>query len=145
VRIALGSDNPSSGSRDALSNLAAARREGVFDDAGLLDLATRASAEVARLPAGGYEEGCVADFVVVDDLDRFLDGDRRAIALVVSRGRAAYGDADLLDRAEVGGRELVVDGAVRRLAEASANRLRAVLRTHPAVSGVTWLEGVRLL
>jgi cytosine/adenosine deaminase-related metal-dependent hydrolase len=144
VRVALGSDSPLSGSRDALSNLAAARREGLFDDPALLDLATRASAEVARLPAGGYDDGCVADFVVVDDLDRFLDGDRRAIGLVVARGRAAYGDAELLDRAEVGGRDLVVDGALRRLAESSASRLHAVLRAHPAVSGVTWLDGVRL-
>jgi len=144
VRVALGSDSPPSGSRDALSNLAAARREGLFDDPALLDLATRASAEVARLPAGGYEEGGVADFVVVDDLDRFLDGDRRTIALVVARGRAAYGEADLLDRAEVGGGDLVVDGAIRRLAESSWSRLRAVLRAHPAVSGAAWLEGVRL-
>lgn len=145
VRIALGSDNPPSGSRDALSNLAAARREGVFDDAALVDLATRASAEVARLPAGGYEEGCVADFLVIEDLDRFLAGDRGAIALVVARGRAVYGEAELLDRAEVAGRDLVVDGAARRLAEASAHRLRAVLRMHPALRGVTWLDGVRVL
>jgi cytosine/adenosine deaminase-related metal-dependent hydrolase len=143
VRVALGSDSPPSGSRDALSNLAAARREGVFDDAALLDLATRASGEVARLPVGGYEEGCVGDFVVVDDLDRFLSGDRTAIALVVARGRAAYGEAGLLDRAEVAGRDLEVDGAVRRLAEASAHRLHAVLRAHPALDGVTWLETVR--
>jgi hypothetical protein len=145
VRIALGSDSPPSGSRDALSNLAAARREGVFDDAALLDLATRASGEVARLPVGGYEEGCVGDFVVVDDLDRFLSGDRTAIALVVARGRAAYGEAGLLDRAEVAGRDLEVDGAVRRLAEASAHRLHAVLRAHPALDGVTWLDAVRVL
>lgn len=145
VRVGLGSDSPASGSRDALSNLAAARREGVFDDAALVDLATRASAEVARLPVGGYEDGCAADFVVVDDLDRFLDGDRRAIALVVARGKPSYGDADLLDRAEVGGRDMVVDGAVRRLAEAPARRLRAVLRTHPALRGVSWLDGVRVL
>jgi hypothetical protein len=93
---------------------------------------------------GGYEDGSVADLLVVDDLDRFLDGDRREIALVVAGGRPAYVEGDLLDQAEASGREVVVDGAVRRLAESSASRLRAVLRTHPAVSGVAWLDGVRL-
>src|SRR5262249_54431331 len=57
VRVGLGSDSAAAGARDALSNLAAARREGVFRDAELLPLATTLTAEVARLPAGAFSVG----------------------------------------------------------------------------------------
>ena len=144
VRVGLGSDSPATGSRDALSNLAAARREGVLDDAGLLTLATAESGAVGRLPVGGLEEGSVADLVVVDDLERFFEGDRRAIALVLVAGRAVYGDPQLMAAAAIGGLELMVDGSPRRLAAPHAPRLRALLKTHPAVSDVTWLRGVRI-
>src|SRR6266540_77857 len=144
VRVGLGSDSPATGSRDALSNLAAARREGVLDDAGLLTLATAESGAVGRLPVGGLEEGFVADLVAVDDLDRFLGGDRRAIALVLVAGRPVYGDPELLAAAAIDSLALTVDGSPRRLAAPHAARLRALLKAHPAVSAATWLRGVCL-
>ncbi len=142
VKVGLGSDSPATGARDALSNLAAARREGVLDDAGLIALATAESGAVARLPVGGLEEGSVADLVAVDDLERWFGGDRRAIALVLVGGRLAYGDPELLAGAAIGGLDLTVDGVPRRLATPLAARLRALLKAHPAVSTVTWLRGV---
>jgi hypothetical protein len=144
VRIGLGSDSPATGSRDALSNLAAARREGVLDDTALVHLATLESAEVARLPAGGIEEGSPADFVITGALDALLDGDRRALALVVVNGRPLYGEPPLLAAAGAAVREIRVDGAVRGLAEPFALRLRAIRKAHPAVSAVQWLSGISL-
>jgi amidohydrolase family protein len=142
VRVGLGSDSPAAGSRDALSTLAAARRECGFEGEDVLDLATRASAEVARLPRGGVEPGEVADLVVIDDLDRFLDGDRRSIALVVAGGRPLYGEARLLEAVQPRSRDFTVEGERRRLADPHGSRLRALLRAHPNVSAVTWLSGV---
>ena len=88
VRVGLGTDAPPAGARDALSNLAAARREGVLDDAALLRLATLDSAAVARLAPGGLEEGAPADLLAADSPERLLEGDRLAVALVVVRGEA---------------------------------------------------------
>jgi Amidohydrolase family len=144
VRLGLGSDSAATGSRDILSTLAAARREEAFDDETLLVLATRGSADVARLPAGGFEEGAVADFVAVTDLERFLTGDRSAIALVVVAGRPAYGRIDLLEAAEVPGRDVVVDGAPGRLAQPHGTRLQGLFRDHPGVRAITWLRGLLL-
>jgi cytosine/adenosine deaminase-related metal-dependent hydrolase len=87
VRVGLGSDSPASGVRDALSNLAAARAEGVWPDADLLDLATIGSAEVARLPVGGVHPGAVADLMVAEATERLLAGERTAVSLVVVAGR----------------------------------------------------------
>ena len=144
VRVGLGSDSPATGSRDALSNLAAARREGVLEDADLIALATVESGAVGRLPVGALEEGSVADLLAVDDLERWLGGDRSALALVLVAGRPAYGDPELLAAAGIDGPQLTVDGTPRRLAAAHAARLRALLKAHPAVSAATWLSGVRI-
>ena len=144
VRVGLGADSAATGSRDALSNLAAARREGLFSDAELLDLATRESAEVARLPLGGTEGGRPADLVVVADVPAFLAGDRRAIDLVLVDGRPLYGAPALVAATGAAAGEVEVDGERRLLAEPHAGRLRSLLRAHPAVSAVTWLHGVRL-
>ncbi|MDD1632983.1 MAG: amidohydrolase family protein, partial [Methylococcaceae bacterium] len=70
VGVGLGSDAPPTGTRDPVSNLAAARREGVVDDRALLRLATTGSAEVARLPSGGFEGGAPADLLVVSSPER---------------------------------------------------------------------------
>jgi 5-methylthioadenosine/S-adenosylhomocysteine deaminase len=144
VRIGLGSDGPPAGARDALSNLAAARREGVLDDAALLQLATGDSAAVARLPAGGFEDGAPADLLAVDSPERLLAGDRLAVSLLLVRGRAVYGDPSLLARAGRPASPLSVDGGRRALAEPLARRLAAILRRHPAARGAPWLSGVGL-
>ncbi|HUG53523.1 MAG TPA: amidohydrolase family protein [Vicinamibacteria bacterium] len=144
VRVGLGSDSPLSGARDALSNLAAARAEGVVADSELLDLATTESAEVARLPVGGTREGDPADLVVVDSLEALLAGDRRSVALVVTAGRARYGHPDLLAALGVRSAPLVVDGAPRAMEVDLARRAGSLLRRHPAVGRTRWAQGVEL-
>jgi cytosine/adenosine deaminase-related metal-dependent hydrolase len=144
VRVGLGSDAPSAGARDALSNLAAARREGVLDDEGLLLLATHDSGSVARLATGGFEDGDPADLLAVDAPERLLEGDRTAVALLLVRGEAVYGEPSLLAKAGRPAGPLSVDGASRALAEPLGRRLAAVLRRHPAARGASWLSGVAL-
>jgi len=138
VRIGLGSDSPASGVRDPLSNLAAARREGLLSDAELIDLATRASAEVARLPLGGTSPGAPADLIVVPSLERLLAGERAAIELVVRAGRLAFGRSEWLPAAAA----ITVDGEPRRLEPSVAARVAGLLRRYPQVRRATWLAGV---
>lgn len=142
VRLGLGSDSAAAGARDALSNLAAARREGVLSDTELLALATRGGGEVARLPVGALEPLAPADFVVVDALERFLEGERRAIALVVSAGRALYGTPELMAAAVRPALPLSVDGAERRLAAPLALRARSLFARHPAIRRAAWAAGL---
>jgi cytosine/adenosine deaminase-related metal-dependent hydrolase len=142
VRVGLGSDSPVSGVRDALSNLAAARAEGAVDDDALLDLATRGSADVARLPAGGLTPGARADLLAVESVDRLLAGERTAVALVLRRGAAVYGEPALLERAAPDAVALRVDGAPRRLAREPGSRARRLLGRWPALRGAAWIRGV---
>jgi cytosine/adenosine deaminase-related metal-dependent hydrolase len=142
VRIGLGSDSPATGVRDPLSNLAAARAEGLLTDAELIHLATRDSAEVARLPLGGVEAGQPADLAATDSIEALLAGDRRAIALVIVRGRALYGEPGLLDALGVKWKPVTVDGAARALDASLADRAAGLLRRHPAVASVPWLRGL---
>ena len=144
VAVGLGSDAPGAGARDALSNLGAARREGAFDDETLLQLATRGSGAVARLPVGGFEDGAVADLLAVRDPGRLLAGDRRAIALLVVRGRAVFGEPALVEAAGARALPVGVDGEPRGLAEPLARRLATILRRHPAARAATWLSGLGL-
>jgi cytosine/adenosine deaminase-related metal-dependent hydrolase len=144
VSVGLGSDAPSAGARDALSNLAAARREGALDDVALLRLATRDSAAVARLVPGGFEDGAPADLLVVDSPERLLAGDRLAVALLLVRGEVACGEPSLLVQAGRAAVAISVDGGRRALAEPLARRLATILRRHPAARGARWLAGVEL-
>jgi cytosine/adenosine deaminase-related metal-dependent hydrolase len=143
VRIGLGSDSPMSGARDALSSLSAARAEGVLGDVELVDLATRTGAEVARMPLGGTAEGDPADLVVLASVESWLRGERPAIALVMVGGRALYGEPGLLDALGVRWAAASVDGAERALEETLAERAAGLLRRHPALAAVSWLEGIR--
>jgi cytosine/adenosine deaminase-related metal-dependent hydrolase len=142
VPVGLGSDSPASGVRDALSNLAAARREGAVDDEALLALATRESAAVARLPAGGAEAGAAADLLVVETVDGLLAGDRAAVAMVVGAGRPLYGHEELMTQAGACSRPLTVDGRPRRIEDGLGRRAAALRRAHPALGRVAWLEAV---
>jgi hypothetical protein len=144
VSVGLGSDAPSAGARDALSNLAAARREGVLDDTALLRLATRDSAAVARLVPGGFEDKAPADLLAVDSPGRLLEGDRLAVALLLVRGEIACGEPSLLGQAGRAAVEISLDGGHRALAEPLARRLARILRCHPAARGAAWLAGVAL-
>jgi cytosine/adenosine deaminase-related metal-dependent hydrolase len=144
VSVGLGTDAPPAGARDALSNLAAARREGVLDDEALLRLATLDSAAVARLAPGGLEEGEPADLLAADSPERLLAGDRLGVALVVVRGEAVYGERALLSAAGRPVAPLSVDGAPRALAERLGRRFATILRRHPAARGASWLSGVGL-
>jgi cytosine/adenosine deaminase-related metal-dependent hydrolase len=144
VAVGLGSDAPSAGARDALSNLAAARREGVLDDTALLRLATRDSAAVARLSPGGFENGAPADLLAVDSPERILEGDRLAVALLLVRGEVACGEPSLVGQAGRAAVVISVDGGRRSLAEPFARRLASILRRHPAARGAVWLSGVAL-
>ncbi len=142
IPVGLGSDSPASGVRDALSNLAAARREGVLSDPELLTLATTDSAMVARLPVGGFEPGAPADFVAVRDLEGLLAGDRRGLALVITAGRPLLGERRLL--AGLGARSAPcrVAGSERALAEPLAKRALALGRAHRAVREAGFLADV---
>ena len=144
VSVGLGSDAPSAGARDALSNLAAARREGVLDDAALLRLATRDSAAVARFAPGGFENGAPADLLAVDSPERLLEGDRLAVALLLVRGAVACGEPSLLAQAGRAAVAISLDGGRRALVEPLARRLATILRRHPAARGALWLSGVAL-
>jgi len=144
VAVGLGSDAPSAGARDALSNLAAARREGVLDDAALLRLATRDSAAVARFAPGGFEDGAPADLLAVDSPERLLEGDRLAVALLLVRGAVACGEPSLLAQAGRAAVAISLDGGRRALVEPLARRLATILRRHPAARGALWLSGVAL-
>jgi cytosine/adenosine deaminase-related metal-dependent hydrolase len=143
VRLALGSDSPLSGVRDALSNLAVARRENVLADDALLRLATHDTAAVFGLPVGGTEPDAPADFVVVDDLDRLLAGDRRAIQLVIVAGRPVYGASRLMDALPIATRALTLDGPSRRLDAALGVILANLLARHPGLAQVLWLAAVK--
>jgi cytosine/adenosine deaminase-related metal-dependent hydrolase len=142
VRIGLGSDSPMSGARDPLSNLAAARGERIVTDAELVEMATSGSAEVARLPGGRTEPGQPADLVAVDSLEAWLDGDRRAIALVVAAGKPLYGAPALLDALGVRWRAVTVDGAARGLEAELARRAAGLMRAHAALADVEWMRGL---
>ncbi|HEX9188463.1 MAG TPA: amidohydrolase family protein [Vicinamibacteria bacterium] len=144
VSVGLGTDAPSAGARDALSNLAAARRERALGDQALLRLATRGSAAVARLPAGGFEAGAPADLLAVESPERLLRGERPAVALLLVRGRAVYGEPSLLAASGGEVQALTVDGAPRALAAPLARRLAAIQRRHPRARASPWLEGVAL-
>jgi cytosine/adenosine deaminase-related metal-dependent hydrolase len=144
VKVGLGSDAPSAGGRDALSNLAAARREGVVDDNALLNLATRGAGAVARLPTGGFEDGAPADLLGVRSVEGLLAGDRAAVALLVLGGEVVYGEPGLVESAGAAFRIVSVDGAPRALAAPLARRLAAVLGRHPAARGAAWISGLGL-
>jgi cytosine/adenosine deaminase-related metal-dependent hydrolase len=139
VRIGHGSDSPLSGTRDLLSSLAGAVREGAFSPQDTLSLATEWSAEVARLPVGGFEEGDPADLLVLSSLEAFLSGERPSLRLSVVRGQPVYGAMDLLDRLGVRSRPIVVDGAPRALEARLARRTASL-----GVRGPKWLEGLSL-
>lgn len=143
VRVGLGSDSPVSGVRDPLSNLAAARREAAMPDGTLLDMAVRGTALAARLPRGGLAPGDPADLVAFTSEDAVLEGDRRAISLVVVDGRPLYGEPGLMEAAGVRTLRLCVDGAARAIDLPLGRRARALVRKHPALHRVPWLSDVR--
>ncbi len=143
VRVGLGSDGPTSGARDPLSNLAAAAAAGVLDPAGLILLATRDSAEVARLPVGGFEPGSPADLLAVPDLASLLAGARQAVELVVVAGEPRYGAPELLGELGVRAEPIEVDGALRSLAAGLARDARRALRG-TWLGDVPWLRGLGL-
>jgi cytosine/adenosine deaminase-related metal-dependent hydrolase len=144
VRVGLGTDGAAAGARDLLSTAAVAREEASLDERALLELLTVRSAEVARMPVGGLFEGAAADLVATDSLGDLLSGDRRALSLVIVRGRALYGEPALLAAAGVAAREIVVDGRARALEAGLAERCRSLLRRHRSLHRATWLSAVGL-
>jgi cytosine/adenosine deaminase-related metal-dependent hydrolase len=143
VKVGLGSDSPVSGVRDALSNLAAARDEGVLGDDGLLRLATIATAEAARLPLGGLRPGDDADLLAVSSRKALLSGDRRAVALVMVRGRRLYGEPPLMEGPGPEPMPLRVAGVERRIDAELGRRAAGIVKRHPALHRVPWLADVR--
>ncbi len=139
VRVGLGSDSAAAGSRDALSNLAAARGENVLRDEELLRLATLASGEVARLPVGAFAPGAPADFLVVRNASDLVSGAREALDLVVVRGHPLYGTPEHMSAAGVASQSLRIEGALRALETSLCRRLRAILRDHPRTADASWL------
>lgn len=144
VRLGLGTDGAAAGARDLLSTAAVAREEAALDDLALVELLTARSAEVARMPLGGLFEGAPADLVATGSLADLLSGDRRALSLVIVRGRARYGEPALLAEAGVETREVVVDGRARALEAGLAERLRSLRRRYPRLHRAAWLSAVGL-
>jgi cytosine/adenosine deaminase-related metal-dependent hydrolase len=144
VRIGLGSESPMAGSRDLLSSLASASAGGALAPEELLELATVGSAEVARLPRAGESPGSAADLLVTRSPSDLLAGRRDAVALVIVRGAALYGEPGLMEAACAAWAPLQVDGAPRALERALHRRLASLLRAHGSVlSRVPWLQAVR--
>ena len=143
VKVGLGSDSPVSGVRDPLSNLAAARREKVFSDEALLDLATVDTALAARLPMGGIAPGSVADLLAVTSREALLAGDRTAVSLVVVGGRPLYGEPGLMTAAHPQATPVRVDGALRSIEPEMGRRAAGILKRHPGLRLVPWLAEVR--
>jgi cytosine/adenosine deaminase-related metal-dependent hydrolase len=139
VRVGLGSDSAAAGSRDFLSNLAAARREGVLPDDELLAMATSGSATVARLPVGGLAAGAPADLLATDDPRRLLSGERAAVHLVVRSGRPLLGTVEDMRGAGIRGGTIVVEGVERALEAGLLRRLRGILRAHPWAARAAWV------
>ena len=132
------------GARDLLSTAAVARRAASLDDGELLRLLTVRSAEVARMPVGGFDPGAPADFVATASLPALLAGDRLAIALVVVRGEPVFGEAALLEAAGRPAHRVRLDGEERSLAAATGQRLASLLRRYPAARRAAWLASVTL-
>lgn len=143
VPVGLGSDSPVSGVRDALSNLAAARHEGVADDAELLVLATQGAAAAARLPVGGLEPGNRADLVAVSSLEGLLRGERSAIEMVLRQGRLMYASPALSGFGPAGD-ALLLDGHPRLLARGLGRRAASIGKAHPRAREASWMEGLEL-
>ncbi len=144
VRVGLGSDSPVSGVRDFLSSLAVARREGAGDDAAVVDLATRGSAEAARLPVGGLQVGARADLLAAPSLDALLSGDRTAVELVVRAGRALYGTPALAGALVAAPDRLRVDGRPRLIARGCGRRAASIAKAHPRGREAKWMGGLEL-
>jgi cytosine/adenosine deaminase-related metal-dependent hydrolase len=142
VRVGLGSDSALSGARDALSNLAAARREGALSDAELLEMAGAGTAAVARLPAGAVVAGAPADLLAVDSIDALLEGRRAAVALLVVAGEAVYGLEAILGPLSPRTAAVRVDGQPRALVGPIARRAGSLLGAHPALRALPWMEGI---
>ena len=144
VRVGLGTDGAGAGARDLLSTVAVARTAAALDDRELVRLVTAGSAEVARMPVGGFDPGAPADFVATASLSALLAGDRRALALVVIGGAPAYGEPALLAAAGRPVLHLRVDGEDRALPAGTGQRLASLLRRHPAAHRAAWLAAVTL-
>jgi len=142
VSVGLGSDGAAAGARDLLSSLACARRACGLDDAALLELASVASAAVARLPVGGSTPGAPGDLLLSDSLEALLSGDRRAIALLLVRGQPVYGRLELLEAAGARATSILVDGERRGIEAGLGRRLAMLLRRHPAARRAAWLAEV---
>lgn len=143
VRVGLGSDGAATGVRDLLSTLASARGVWRRDDQALLQLASAGSGAVARLEPGAWSIGARADFVVTDDLRAFLQGQRRAVALVLQGGQARYGLPALLAQAEVRAGALRVEGQPMALEAGLARRARALWSAAgPALRATGWARDV---
>jgi cytosine/adenosine deaminase-related metal-dependent hydrolase len=143
VLVGLGTDGAHAGARDLLSSLAVAGRGGGLRPGELLELATRGSADVARMPLGGFGAGAPADLLVTGSLEDLLAGRRSAVSLLLVRGEAAYGEPALVAAAASGEPvALQVDGAAMALAAALGRRLASLLRRCPAARKAAWLEGV---
>lgn len=142
VRVGLGSDSPVSGVRDPLSNLATAAREGVLDTAELVELATRGSAAVARLPVGGTSPGDRADLLAAPSIEALAKGERASVELVVREGRALYAAPALAERLLAEGDVLTVDGRPRRTARGLGRRMASIAKAHPRAREAAWLAGI---
>jgi cytosine/adenosine deaminase-related metal-dependent hydrolase len=143
VRIGLGSDGAPAGARDYLSSLAVAGRESGLRDAALVSLATQESAEVARLPVGALSDGGPADLLATGSLERLLAGDRRAVALLLVRGRVVFGEAPLVAQARVAAVPVAVEGEPRALVGDTGRRFASLVRRHPRLPAA-WLTELAL-
>ncbi len=144
VRVGLGSDGAPAGARDLLSTLAVARRLAGLADEALRGLATRGSAEVARMPVGDAQPGAPADLLVTGSLEALLAGERAAVALLVVRGEPVCGEPELRAKSGRPAVAFVLDGTPRALVSPLARRLRSLVRRHPVLRGTSWLSTLEI-
>jgi cytosine/adenosine deaminase-related metal-dependent hydrolase len=129
-RLALGTDSRLTGARDLLEEMRGVLERGELGAAALLELATRASARILRMPGrGALSPGDCADLVVVADAGKdpalALPGLRRSqLRAVVRNGKPCIADRDLGEWFALAGVDTVpvlLDGVPKLLARALAD------------------------
>jgi cytosine/adenosine deaminase-related metal-dependent hydrolase len=135
-RVALGTDSRLTGSRDLLTELRLAAQEAPLASEALQSMVTRDAAQLLRLTdCGAIAPGLRADLLVLPAGLPLERADRAQVRLVMLDGVALYADQDLAQALGPPGHwvEVRVDGKVKALAAAIANRLSRVAAGEPGL------------
>lgn len=146
VRIGIGSDWSSTGSKNLLGELKVARlvseaQGNVFTDRELLAMATRTAAEILKWDRvlGSIEAGKRADLLAIsgrsgDPYAKLLESSETKIILVIINGVPRYGSVNLMKPFGTGAEDFSVGGAKRmlNLMQATADPIVGALKLNEA-------------